>query len=75
MADWREQQGKRRTKLSKAAVATMERVFELTQWPAAETIRSLYDLHRITRRQALEWFEERRREEKVKSRQQRDIDG
>lgn len=47
--------------LGRQAEATLESVWERTQWPSDDTISSMWDLHRVRREQVVAWFQERRR--------------
>ncbi|EFN59681.1 hypothetical protein CHLNCDRAFT_133200 [Chlorella variabilis] len=49
--------------LGRQAEATLEMIFTRTQWPSDEAVSSLWDLHRLPREKALDWFKQRRRQE------------
>lgn len=51
--------------IGRQAEATLEAVWERTQWPNDETIAGLWDLHRVRREQVVEWFQNRRRKERM----------
>ncbi|KAK9842471.1 hypothetical protein WJX81_001591 [Elliptochloris bilobata] len=57
-APWKANYGRKR--LSRAAEATLNRVFEQARFPDDAVIDSIWDLHRIPRRRAMEWFAARR---------------
>lgn len=47
--------------VGRQAEATLETLWEHTQWPNDETISSMWDLHKVRRDQVIEWFQEKRR--------------
>ena len=47
-------------KLPRAAELTLEKVFDEWQHPPMTVIDSLWDLHQIPRRRAVQWFAKRR---------------
>ncbi|KAL4427724.1 hypothetical protein ABPG75_001813 [Micractinium tetrahymenae] len=49
--------------LGRQAEATLEMIFNRTQWPSDDTIASLWDLHRLPREKVVEWFKKRRMQE------------
>lgn len=49
-------------KMPRSVEATLERIFERTSSPTDAMVASLWDLHRLPKRRALDWFAQRRRE-------------
>ena len=59
-AHWREF---KKTRLSRQQYDSLERVFAATRYPSKEQLDSLFELTRLPRRTATDWFMERRKEE------------
>eukprot|EP00884_Botryococcus_braunii_P021713 jgi/Botrbrau1/8225/Bobra.0392s0021.1 len=51
-------------KLSAEVLATLEMVYQQSQYPSDEILKSLWDLHRLPRRRLVDWFAERRRRDR-----------
>lgn len=58
--------GKQR--MNKTVELTLEMIYERTKWPNDDVIKSVYDLHRLPRREVLDWFQNKRARDEGKIR-------
>ncbi|GIL56475.1 hypothetical protein Vafri_11831 [Volvox africanus] len=64
----RKQQGQdKQRRLRGEVVRTLEAVYDRTPFPSADVLRGLFELHRVTREVATEWFAARRAEDGITS--------